>query len=291
MYFIPKEPIVGRKRRISLEKLKLTNPQRLSVAQLLTSQKNKYKKLLHETHERLHTIADLTTSLEVWYNVSGHYEHISPSCEKITGYKREDFLHRAITLERLIHPDSLEQFLSDRKKSMAAEPGDEHEYKFIRKDGEVRWALASWTPIFTRKGKHIGIRVSIMDISLQKKYEIEARNYRKLSMRLAECSENTAVITLDGEGHVESWDKTAEKLTGHKAKEMIGKLFIDIHQHSKQASKNLIELPENDFNSCYNDTIKTRSGKTLEARIMVTGIPELDGTVKEILCFLTPLKA
>ncbi|MDH7515311.1 MAG: PAS domain-containing protein [Bacteroidota bacterium] len=205
--------MLKKKRQITLEKLHLTNPQKEGILQLLASQKNKYRKLLHEAHERMHIIADLSSSLEFWLNVNGKYEHVSPSCGRITGYDASEFLRGTVSLDKLIHPDCLRQFERDRKHAMLAKPGSDVEYKFIRKDGAVRWARASWKPVLTRRGRHIGVRISITDITAEKEFACETGRLSSIVEALT-ADGGTALAELDGFGVVTSWPDTAVSLTG-----------------------------------------------------------------------------
>jgi diguanylate cyclase (GGDEF)-like protein/PAS domain S-box-containing protein len=47
--------------------------------------------------------------------------------------------------------------------------------------------------------------------------------------RLAESVEDTAIILLDAEGHVASWNRGAEKLKGYAAEEIIGRSFATFY--------------------------------------------------------------
>lgn len=201
-----------KRRQVILEKLNLTKPQRESVLQLMAAQKNKYRKLLHEAHERMHIITDLTTSLEFWLNVDGRFEHISPACEKITGYAPVEFLDGRVTMEEVIHPDSRRRFRMDRKRAMTGKTGSEVEYKFIRKDAVERWAIASWQPVITRRGRQIGVRISIQDATRLKEAE-NARDCARAALDAFafDCGK-AAVLYIDAQGAVTGWSASAQSL-------------------------------------------------------------------------------
>jgi PAS domain S-box-containing protein len=46
---------------------------------------------LRESEERYRTVADYAYDMECWRDPEGRFIHISPSCQEITGYSREDF--------------------------------------------------------------------------------------------------------------------------------------------------------------------------------------------------------
>ncbi|MBI5647565.1 MAG: PAS domain-containing protein [Ignavibacteriae bacterium] len=201
-----------KRRQVILEKLNLTKPQRENVLQLMAAQKNKYRKLLHEAHERMHIITDLTTSLEFWLNVDGRFEHISPACEKITGYAPAEFLEGRVTMEEVIHPDSRRRFRMDRKRAMTGKTGSDVEYKFIRKDAVERWAIASWQPVITRRGRQIGVRISIQDATRLKEAE-NARDCARAALDSFACDcGKAAVLYIDARGAVTGWSASAQAL-------------------------------------------------------------------------------
>ena len=217
--------MIRKKRSTSLDTIKLSHPQKAAVARVLTAQKNKYKKLLHEAHERLHIIADMTTSLEFWYNVNGNYEFVSPSSTEILGYAPGEFLSGHVHLEQLIHPDSIERFLRDR--SMALEGGADRgiEYQLNTREQEIIWVEASWQPVMTRKGKHIGIRISIRDITEFKRCQSYSRAYQQLSLTIADELHEVGIFSLTSDWEITSWNSGANALFGWDRAEMIGNSF------------------------------------------------------------------
>jgi PAS domain S-box-containing protein len=206
----------------------MTNPQKVAVARLLTAQKNKYKKLLHETHERLHIIADMTSSLEFWYNVNGGCEFVSPACELLTGYKADDFRHKHVALDQILHPDSLARFRDDRHRTLEGQAQRDVEYRLVTRAGETRWVSAGWSPVTTRQGKHIGFRVSLRDISDFKLCQHFSHAYRSLALQIADQIDDTAMVSISPEGTIRFWSRGAAVLTGHDSRAMTGKDFASI---------------------------------------------------------------
>ena len=276
-------------RQVSIEKLRLTNPQREGVLQLLASQKNKYRKLLHEAHERLHILADMTSSLEFWQNIDGHFEHISPVCEKMTGYVPSEFFNDEVRIEDIIHPDSRRQFTRDKKKAVAGRSGTDVEYKFLRKDAQVRWALTSWQPVVTRRGRQIGVRISIRDITAQKLFQELATNYETAFRALVSEAQAVAVISLDPTGAVLSWNAVAERLSGISEREVVGAGFLGMLDGAgREDGERLLDAlrvfpPEP--HATFHAALKRSDATQLPVRITFTALYDSDQEVSEVLCF------
>ena len=60
---------------------------------------------LRRSEERFRTLADSTYDWESWRAPDGKYLYVSPSCERITGYRREEFMADPSLVARIVHPD------------------------------------------------------------------------------------------------------------------------------------------------------------------------------------------
>lgn len=285
--------MLKKKKQISLDRLHLTNPQKESLAQLLTMQKNKYKKLLHEAHERLHIIADLTSSLEFWVNVNGNYEHISSSCERVLGWKREEFLGGRVTLEGIMHEDSLPAFKQGRAEALRGGSG-EGDYKYIHRDGSVRWVHAAWNPVHTRRGRHIGIRVSLTDISDQKQCQELARSYESMFLRMVRDMHDVAVFTLDTGGRVVSWNNHAATLTGLTSAEVVGRGFEVVHVEPEYDHEHVllaIRSLDTDPAHTYMAWIRRGDGTRFMASVVYTAQRGAENELLGITCLMHETRA
>lgn len=275
-------------RQVSIEKLHLTNPQREGVLQLLASQKNKYRKLLHEAHERLHVLADMTSCLEFWQNIDGHFEHISPVCEKITGYAPAEFFNFAVHLEDVIHPDSRAQFLRDKRKALLGTTGTDVEYKFLRKEGTIGWALASWQPVVTRRGHQIGVRISITDVTRQKMYQEQAERLALALRTLASDPHQTAMITVEAEGAVLSCSGATAHVAGVDAGELLGRSLPDLLEDPAPVASALSSLRAGQPGGTADLSVLFRGAgaDSRVVRISFTAIHASEGRPLEIVCLL-----
>lgn len=238
-----------KKRPLSLDTLKLSNPQKVAVAKLLAQQKNKYKKLLHEAHERMHIIADLSSSLEFWYNVNGNFEFVSPSCEAILGYSSEAFLQEGLRLETLVHADDKERFRKDKARALLGESDSDVEYVFLAKDGTPRWMLMTWNPVMTRRGKHIGVRISLDDITAYKRCQYFSNAYRRLMLNISDELKETAIFSINPEGEIQSWNTCAARLFGYGRDDVIGRDFIMLFGRDVDLEQELPDLTSMDCNA------------------------------------------
>ena len=69
------------------------------------TERKQAEEALRESEEKYRAVADFTYDWEYWLGLDGRYTYVSPSCERITGYRAEEFLHEPALLERIVHPD------------------------------------------------------------------------------------------------------------------------------------------------------------------------------------------
>ncbi len=281
--------MIRKKKVPSIDKIGLSNPQKAAVNRILAGVKNKYRKLLHETHERMHIIADLTSSLEFWYNVNGSYEYVSPSITGVLGYEPEDFTRDGLTLEHIVHEDHLERFRKDRAKAYAGESGANAEYRLLTKSGDTRYVLMSWSPVTTRKGKHIGIRFSLRDISEYRRCTHFAQAYELLTLAIADELPQTCVFSLTPDLVLKSWSASCVQHFGWSKGEAIGKGLQDLFPGEVDAL--LASLGGIECSGRYNTNmlLHARDGRELPVRIIVLSLCDAERTLHQYTFLVYPL--
>lgn len=101
-------------------------------------------------------------------------KHISPSCELITGYRAEDFLHDPDLIDAIVHPQDrgkIKQHAKAAWKKTAGAQTHEAEYRILRKNEEVRWLHHHCQALLDKQGQLIGRYASDFDISAYRQAE------------------------------------------------------------------------------------------------------------------------
>jgi len=70
-----------------------------------TTELRKSGKRLQEAQLDYRTVADFAYDLEWWQNPDGTFRYVSPSCERITGYKAEEFMNNPEFFRELVLPE------------------------------------------------------------------------------------------------------------------------------------------------------------------------------------------
>jgi len=122
---------------------------------------------LSGSEERFRTVADHTADWEIWVGPAGEILYMSPSCLKITGYSREEFLEDPKLLTAIIAKKDLPSYLA-HELHMEQANDLVLEFRIHRKDGEERWIEHVCHPVFREDGQFMGRRASNRDITDRK---------------------------------------------------------------------------------------------------------------------------
>ena len=174
---------------------------------------------LRQSEEKFRTVADYTFDWEYWWGDDGSLLYISPSCERISGYTRDEFLANPHLLKSIVHPEDVDFFsahldavlqqdspfrLGARLDSHPTCPMhgiNELDFRIIKKDGSVVYIEHGCQPVFDAGGAYRGRRVSNRDVTSRKRAE-----WRVLEneARLQATLESTAdgILAVDATGRV-----------------------------------------------------------------------------------------
>jgi PAS domain S-box-containing protein len=273
-----------KKRPLSIENIPLSSPQRLAVAQLLAGQKNKYKKLLHEAHERMHIIGDLVSSLEIWINANGIVEFVSPSMLSLFGHPARDFLEKSVSFVHICQHRDLARLRQDLSASLEGAVIEGVEYLFMHRDGTEVPVTASWKPVRTRRDRIIGVRLSVIDMTRGKGRAANHSPYQALFYEHFLGRTDLPVCALRLDGTVSFWNAGAEVAFGWAAAERLGSPFTDLLP-KKDAGRfaKLFSQASSEAASVHLE-LRHKDGKTREARLSVHGSLNDDGSLVEAVC-------
>ena len=131
------------------------------------TERKRVEEALRESESRFRTVADLTYSWEAWTGPDLRFIYISPACERITGYRPEEFEDDPDLVVSIVHPEDRESFVEHQHlhHGDSREDVSETQFRIVRRDGEVRWIAHLCRPVFGPDGEFLGRRISNRDIS------------------------------------------------------------------------------------------------------------------------------
>ncbi|MEJ2692176.1 MAG: EAL domain-containing protein [Candidatus Thiodiazotropha sp.] len=128
---------------------------------------------LHESKIMFQTMVDWTYSWEYWADPSGKFLYMTPSVERMTGYRREEFDDNPALLDAIVFPEDAaiwKRHLATHQNSYKDEVC-EVVIRIVRKNGELGWINHACRAVFDESDRFLGRRVTVRDITDQKRDE------------------------------------------------------------------------------------------------------------------------
>jgi PAS domain S-box-containing protein len=144
--------------------------------------------------------------------------------ERIKGYAPHEIIGRHFSL--FYASDAIARGWPGQELETAASTGRiEDEGWRVRKDGTRFWANVVITPIRDDDGSLLGFSKITRDLTERRENEERLRRSEERFRLLIEGVEDYAIIMLDVEGRVSSWNPGAQRITGYTPDEILGQSF------------------------------------------------------------------
>jgi PAS domain S-box-containing protein len=171
---------------------------------------------LRDSERKFHTLADWTSDWEYWVDPAQQIRYMSPSVERITGYRAEEFIRDPDLVNRIVHMDdraAWEQHIPLHKKDTCGDDPVEIGIRITAIDGSVRWISHICREICDDKGVPIGRRVSNRDITDKKIAEEEVRLSNVILSTQQETSPD-GILIVDESGKILSFNRRFTEIWG-----------------------------------------------------------------------------
>lgn len=153
-----------------------------SHAQNIINKIRETREELHESEEKYRTVADFTYDWEYWIGEEGNFEYVSPSCERISGYRADAFLKNPGLINQLIHPVDRDNVSDHFRTEWVRKEVQSSQFRIVTRDNRERWIEHVCQPVYGTDGRYRGKRASNKDITTIKN-EIEER--KRVEAKLA----------------------------------------------------------------------------------------------------------
>ncbi len=135
----------------------------------------KAEKALMVCELKFRLLSEYTFDWEYWVDQYGKFVYISPSCKRITGYSREEFISDPQLVFKMVRPDHVEKvrhhYLIEGKKELLS--SFSMKFPIITKAGKEIWLEHNCIPLFDDNGDYAGRRGNNRDITAEKNAEKE----------------------------------------------------------------------------------------------------------------------
>ncbi len=196
-------------------------------------ERERAEQALRKSEEKYRSVAEFTHDWEYWLSPEKEYLYVSPSCERITGYKPEDFRNNPGLFEEIVHPADRSMVASHLMEANEQSESTPFDFRIITRDGEQRWIGHHCRVVFDANGVWLGQRGSNRDITERKQVEEALRLANSYNRSLIEASLDP-LVTITPDGKVGDVNQATESATGCSREELIGD---DFHSYFSEPAK------------------------------------------------------
>lgn len=173
-----------------------------------------FKRLVEGVHDYAIFVLDPQGIIRSW----------NRGAERLKGYKAEQIIGRHFS--SFYTQEAIDRRWPQQELEIAALTGRlEDEGWRVRRDGTQFWANVVITPIRDADGSLLGYSKITRDLTERREGEERLRQSEERFRLLLEGIEDYAIIMLDPEGRVTSWNGGAQRITGYTADEILGQSF------------------------------------------------------------------
>ncbi len=159
-----------------------------------------------------------TLTLDMFFiaGLDGYFKKLNPMCEKTLGFTSREFLEQPWI--EFVHPEDQQLTLAQLQKLAKHRGTVQFENRFRCKNGSYKWLL--WNARLCQEEQLI--YAVVRDNTDCKQAEAAQRESEQHFRLLVEGVDDHAIIMLDPQGHIVSWNTGAERIHQYQASEIIG---------------------------------------------------------------------
>lgn len=243
---------------------------------------------LRESEERFRAIFDRAPSGIGVVDLEGRFIQVNQSYAVLLGYTRDELQGR--TFQEMTHPDDLTASMTVREELVAGK-ADKHRFekRYIRKDGRIVWGDITVSQIQDPSGKPKYFVAVVDDITERKEMEEALRETNHTLQALIQASP-LAIITLDLDGKVTTWNPAAEQIFGWSPEEAIGRFNPIVPKEKENEFKGLVKaLLQGKVFSNLEVSRQRKNGSQVDVSLSTAALRDGQGHIRGIVGILADM--
>ena len=235
-----------------------------------------------QSEERYRDLFENANDIVYTHDLEGRFTSLNRAGELVTGYRREEGFKEGLSL--IVAPEYIPLVQEMIERKLAGESQAQYEFEIITKDGARRRLEVNSRLIF-KDDQPVGVQGIARDITERRQTEQRLRE----QAALLDCAQD-AIMVRDLEGRILFWNRSAERIFGWRADEVVGKNTLDrsmpaISAQIAEAEKKVLEEGEWTGEMWQ----PTKDGRELIVESRWTLVQDDDGHPKSILVINTDI--
>jgi PAS domain S-box-containing protein len=203
----------------------------------------------------------------------------NPGAERIKGYARHEIVGRHFSV--FYPPDDVAAGTPRRELERAKAEGKSRlEGWRLRKDGSRFWAEVAIYAIHDVRGEVTGFAKVTRDVTERRTAEEVLRESEERFRLLAQSITDYAILMLDPDGRVVSWNEGAQRIKGYAAHEIVGRSFEAFYPEEAVASgfpRQELEIAARDGRFEDENWRLRKDGSRYWANVIITALHDTHG--------------
>ncbi|HXA53196.1 MAG TPA: PAS domain S-box protein [Candidatus Acidoferrum sp.] len=186
---------------------------------------------LRQSDNQLRLLADNLSEMVLAYDMSRQLVFVNSAVERLTGYSPEA-LRQAEPLS-WVYPGDRLRMLKRWETLFEGGTYKDEEYRLVAQDGSMKWAMASWGPIYDDAGRQVGVQGSEREITARKVAEQALRESERTFRELLEgvtlvaiVIDRHGVITFCNDYTLATTGWSRDEVVGHPADKFLDRRFL-----------------------------------------------------------------
>ena len=236
---------------------------------------------LDESERRFRMSVEYAPNGQATVDLNGGWLIVNQSLCKMLGYTEAELQKKSF--QDITHPDDLERDLQHVQDLLS---GRQISYRmdkrYFCKSGAILHAQLDVALLRSPLGAPLHFIVQIQDISERINARAANESAERRFRKMIEDVKDYAIINLDINGLVSSWNEGARKIKGYQAHEIIGRHFSCFHQLEDIANNRpakALKLAEENGHFQEEGLLVRKDGSVFWANILITAIHDTDGTL------------
>ncbi len=259
--WVAKKGRVFRDRVVTTQEYRTGSVVRLTGVEMDITERKQNEEALRQSETRFRTIID-TAQEGIWLiDINANTTYVNKRMAEMLGYTETEMFGRSLFdfMDVFERAEAINKF-ARRQQGV----NEQHDFRFLRKDGSELWTIISTTAILDQNGKFISALGMLTDITERKRSEKKIQEQAAL---LDIATDAIIVQNLDNE--ILFWNKSAERLYNWKAEEVLGQkidnlLFPPNSSSMQTALKHLLDA--NEWQGDLNQITKNNQKLIVESR-------------------------
>jgi PAS domain S-box-containing protein len=178
---------------------------------------------LQQMEERLRIVSRATNDVVWEWDIQSGKVWFSENFQTVFGHPREEIGSSLAKWQELIHPDDRERVVSGLASAVAG--GGRvwwSEHRLSRVAGSYLEVFDRASVIYNEGRKPIRIVGTVIDITERKQIQARLQISEERARLMVESIRDYAIIMIDPEGYIMTWNEAAQRIKGYTAAEIIG---------------------------------------------------------------------